>query len=78
MEEREQADRGGPNIEVPWFYIVPLLAITGTDSLRTLVVDPVRRLLDGEPAARAFRDAPEVLRFEWQDGEPRLITASAR
>ena len=73
----EEYERDAPNIEVPWFYIVPLLAIKGTDRLRALVVEPVCRLLDGEPAARAFRDAPEVLRFAWQDGEPRLVTPSA-
>jgi len=77
VEEEDQADRGGPNIEASWFYIVPLLAITGTDKLRSLVVNPVRRLLDGEPPARAFRDAPEVLRFGWQHNEPRLITPGA-
>ena len=76
-EDMDQDEHSGPNIEASWFYIVPLLAITGTDKLRSLIMDPVRRLLGGEPSARAFRDAPEVLRFESQDNEPRLLTAAA-
>lgn len=52
----------------PWFYAVPLLAVSSPIRLRSLVVDPVQLLLEGKSAEEAFAGAPEVLRFGWEDG----------
>jgi hypothetical protein len=52
----------------PWFYALPLMAVTSPAKLRSLVVAPVLLLLEGRSAGEAFVAAPEVLRFRWENG----------
>jgi len=51
-----------------WHYVVPLTAISNTDALKGLIIEPAVRLLSGERADEAFDKAPEVLQFRWHQG----------
>jgi len=51
-----------------WFYMVPLLAISDSLRLRSLLIDPAIELLKGTGPEQVFAELPEALRFRWVEG----------
>ncbi|MBV1800500.1 hypothetical protein [Siccirubricoccus sp. G192] len=60
--------RARPARDASWFYLVPIIEVSGPAKLKSLVVDPVLKLLGGSRAEEAFSGADEVLRFRWEGG----------
>ncbi len=56
-----------------WFYVLPLFAVDGADSLRALVAGPVSRLVAKECPREVVPSIGPAFRFAWRDGHPAVL-----
>lgn len=62
----------GNLIDLSWVYIMPLLSIGDRAKVKSMIVDPVIRLVSGAAPSESLQGV-DAVRFSWVDGEARPV-----